>query len=91
MEDGDFPFANDYDWKKRVQIGQGGFGTVFRVKNFKTGKDVAIKQMDMKKFDEDYKKEALKTEIIAMKELVSPHTVCMLDFSFGFVYTYIIL
>lgn len=56
MEDGDFPFTNDYDWKKRIQIGQGGFGTVFRVKNLKTGNDVAIKQMDMKKFDEDYKK-----------------------------------
>ena len=30
-------------------------------------------------------------EIQAMKELVSPHTVCMLDFSFGFVYTYVVL
>ena len=42
-------------------IGQGGFGVVYKVKKIKTGEEVAIKQMDMKKFDEDYKREALKS------------------------------
>ena len=47
--------------------------------------------MSMQKFDEEYKKEALKNEIAAMRELSSPHTVRMLNYSFGFINTYIIL
>lgn len=91
MEPSDFPFRNEYDWKGRVQIGEGGFGVVYKVRSLRSGEYVAVKQLDMKKFDEEYKKAALRTEIIAMKELTSEHTVQLLDFSYGYIYTFIVL
>ncbi len=47
--------------------------------------------MDMANFDKDYKVEALKTEIQAMKELDSPYTVGIVKAEMGKKYTYIIL
>ena len=91
IEGSEFPFDKEYDWKNRVQIGRGGFGTVFRVRDLVSGQEVAVKQMDMDKFDQDYKKQALRNEITAMKELTSPNNVKMLGFSWGAAWTYVIL
>lgn len=55
MQD-DFPFHQNYDWNNREMIGSGGFSDVFKVKNKKTGEYVAIKQINMVKFDEDFKR-----------------------------------
>ena len=60
MDDDQFYFEG-YDWKNKAVLGQGGFGRVFKVRNLKTNQFVAIKQMAMSKFDEEYKLNALKT------------------------------
>ena len=55
MQDDDFPF-NNYDWKNRKLIGSGGFGKVYRVNSLNNPTPVAIKQIDMSKFDADFKR-----------------------------------
>lgn len=35
--DDDFPFSSEYNWQDRQMIGQGGFATVYKVLNKKTG------------------------------------------------------
>ena len=44
---------------------------MFQVRNKKNNEMVAVKQIDMSKFDADFKLQALKSEIKAMKELSS--------------------
>ena len=56
MIEDQFPFEDDYDWNKKECIGSGGFAKVYKVKNIKTGEYVAVKQIDMSKFDQDFKK-----------------------------------
>lgn len=50
----DFIF-NDYEWEYKELIGQGAFGKIFKVRNKKDNKFDAIKQLDMKNFDEQFK------------------------------------
>ena len=91
MEGDQFPFSKIYDWEKRKQIGQGGFGTVFKVRNKKTNEEVAVKQIDMSKFDAEFKLDALKSEIKAQKTLKSSNTVQMYECEMGKKYTYMVL
>lgn len=60
MEDDEFPFHKQYDWKNRELLGRGGFGEVYKVVDKKSKKAYAIKKIDMSKFDEPFKMEALK-------------------------------
>lgn len=60
MEDDEFPFPKQYDWKNKEFLGRGGFGEVYKVIDKKNKKPYAIKKIDMSKFDEPFKMEALK-------------------------------
>ena len=45
----------------------------------------------MDQFDEDYKMEALQTEIISMKECTNGHTVALVEYHIGRTYAYLVL
>ena len=46
MEDGGQIQMGDYTFTEKYCIGQGSFGKVYRGRNVRTGREVAIKEMD---------------------------------------------
>ena len=53
MQCDEFPYGDWFDWANRVPLGEGSFGKVFKVRNFKDGQFYALKQMNMEVFNND--------------------------------------
>lgn len=61
----------DYVFTEKYCIGQGSFGKVYRGKNLKSGREVAIKEMDGQLISE----QEITREITILKELKHPNIV----------------
>lgn len=61
----------NYKYTEKYCIGQGSFGKVYKGSNMKTGKEVAIKEMDGTLVTQ----QEIASEITILKQLRHPHIV----------------
>ena len=71
MEEGSEIQMGDYTFTEKYCIGQGAFGKVYRGKNVRTGREVAIKEMDGQQITE----QEIGREIAILKGLKHPNIV----------------
>jgi serine/threonine protein kinase len=83
----------NYTFNRRICIGQGSFGKVFKGADLLTGQKVAIKRIELRGFEHDthFVSKILK-EVRIMRQLNGhPNIVRLLDFIKGKAYYYLIL
>jgi NIMA (never in mitosis gene a)-related kinase len=68
------PFAHAIALLKVKKLGQGGFGTVFLVRDNRDGKDYVMKEVDLSKLDAKGKADALK-EAAFLEKMSHPNII----------------